>query len=72
MSSGGGPPILGAYAVVRNLLRTGRGSKETAARAALDAEELRDVEYATMGMTAPEHQPVPSAWTRLLRRLHGG
>jgi hypothetical protein len=72
--SGGGSPIIAAYAVVRNLIRTGRAARYDDERARLDAEELREVEYESMGLAVSEH---PSARTarstfpgRLLRRLH--
>ncbi len=67
---GGGAPLFGAYAVVRNLLRGGRSPKEDAQRAALDAEELRDVEYESMGMHAPELASTTPASVGLIGRLH--
>jgi hypothetical protein len=69
MSSGGGPPILGAYAVVRNLIRTPRSASDASARARLDAEELREVEYAAMGLHVPGHPAAPAARSTLLDRL---
>ena len=69
MSSGGAPSILGAYAVVRNLIRYGRGAKQRDERARLDSEELREVEYATMGLALPEHQPTPAVRSTGLGRL---
>lgn len=66
--SGGGSSIIAAYAVVRNLIRTG-SAKGDDERAKLDSEELREVEYESMGMAVPEHQPTTPARSTALGRL---
>lgn len=66
---GGGSQILGAYAVIRNLIRTGGVAHENDERARLDAEELREVEYESMGMAVPEHQPSGTARSTVFARL---
>ena len=67
-SGGGGSSIFAAYAVVRNLIRPGRAGGEDGERATLDAEELREVEYASMGLPVPE-SPMPTARPGRLHRL---
>ena len=69
MSGGGGVSIIAAWAAVRNFIRGGRGAEVNPQRAALDAEELRDVEYQSMGMEAPSQPPAHRGW---LRRLFAG
>lgn len=66
---GGGSSIIAAYAVVRNFIRTGRRAKEDDERAELDSEELREVEYASMGLPVSEHPLTPTARSNFLRRL---
>lgn len=68
-SGGGGSPIIAAYAIVRNLIRTGRAAREDDERAKLDSQELREVEYASMGLTVPEHPLAPDARSTFLGRL---
>ncbi len=65
---GGGSSIIAAYMVIRNLLRGGRTSHDDE-RARLDAEELRQVQYTSMGLEAPELRHEPSTRLSLLRRL---
>lgn len=66
---GGGSSIIAAYAVVRNLIRTGSLAKADDERAKLDSEELREVEYESIGMAVPEHQPTTPARATFPRRL---
>ena len=70
MSGGGGVSIIAAWAAVRNFMRGGRKDSQDPERARLDAEELREVEYESMGMQVPP--PVASPRTgplgRILRR----
>ena len=68
-SGGGGSSIIAAYAVIRYFIRTGRAAKEDDERARLDSEELREVEYASMGRPVQEHPPTPTARSTFLRRL---
>jgi hypothetical protein len=66
---GGGSSIIAAYAVVRNLFRSGRKADQSPERAGLDAEELREVEYESMGLPVPEHRDRSrhaSIWQRLV------
>ena len=67
--AGGGSSIFAAYAVIRNKIRGGSSANATPERAALDAEELREVEYETMGMAVPEHQLERRTRSSFLRRL---
>jgi len=69
-SGGGGPSIIAAYAVIRNFLRPGRTEHDDE-RAALDAEELREVQYTSMGLPVPEDRHRPTARFAFLRRLLG-
>ena len=69
LSGGGGTSIIAAWAAVRNFVRGGRGAEVDSQRAALDAAELRDVEYQSMGMEAPSHPRAHRGW---LRRLFAG
>jgi hypothetical protein len=66
---GGGSSIFAAYAAVRALIRTGPPAKVDDERAELDSEELREVEYESIGLPVPEHQPIPTARLSFLRRL---
>lgn len=50
---GGGVSLFGAWAIVRLLFSGRKSMDEAARRAALDAEELREVEYQDMGMVLP-------------------
>jgi hypothetical protein len=58
-SGGGGSSIFAAYAVIRNAILPGRAGDEDGERAALDAEELREVEYTSMGLAVPK-PPMPT------------
>ena len=68
-SGGGGSSVLAAYMIIRNKLRGGSPANASPERVALDAEELREVEYEEMGLPLPEHQPPPSTRRSFLRRL---
>ena len=70
-AGGGGASIIAAYAVIRNFIRACRTPEEEDARARLDAEELREVEYAAMGLPLPEHASEPTARPTFLGRLLG-
>jgi hypothetical protein len=66
---GGGSPIFGAYAVIRNRFRAGTSGKLNDERAELDAEELREVEYESMGIAVPEHKATPPARSGVFSRV---
>lgn len=69
MSGGGGVSIIAAWAAVRNFIRPGRRGAQDPERARLDAAELREVEYESMGMQAPSvASPRPNFVRRILRR----
>jgi hypothetical protein len=68
-SSGGGSSIIAAYAVIGNAIRRGRAGRVDGARAALDAEELRAVEYASMGLPVPEQPHVSAGRSTIVGRL---
>lgn len=71
MSGGsGGSSIYAAYAAVRALIRTSPPAKVDHERAELDSEELREVEYESIGQPVPGHQPASSARLSFLRRLN--
>jgi hypothetical protein len=59
-----GSPIIGAWAVVRAKF-SGKDASRASGQAALDAEELREVEYAEMGLEVP---PRPAAAPERPRR----
>lgn len=67
--AGAGAPIIAAYAVVRNLIRPGRAGNEDDERAKLDAAELREVEYQSMGLPTPRANPQPHGPLSFLGRL---
>ena len=50
---GGGVSLFGAWAFVRMLFSGRKSADEVDRRAALDAEELREVEYENMGLPVP-------------------
>lgn len=66
---GGGSSIIAAYAVIRNFIRARRTPEDEDARARLDAEELREVEYASMGLPLPEHDATSTPRPTLLQRV---
>ena len=68
--SGGGSSIIAAYAVVKAFLRPGRSVDASEEQAALDREELREVEYEEMGLSPPK-QPVEQSITRRILRALG-
>ena len=51
--SGGGSPIIAAYAIVKAFLRGSPSIENLEHQAELDREELREVEYAEMGLPEP-------------------
>lgn len=67
--SGGGSSIIAAYAVVKAFLRRGRSVDASEEQAALDREELREVEYEEMGMLPPKRPVERSMTSRILRVL---
>ena len=68
----GGSNIIAAWAIIRTTLG-GRTASKSAAQAVLDDEELREVEYAEMGMPLPTRPvDIPEAPRRgWLARLLG-
>ena len=67
---GGGSSIIAAYAAIRSFLRSGGNADRNPERACLDAEELREVEYESMGLPVPEHRDLTgrtTIWQRLVR-----
>jgi hypothetical protein len=66
---GGGSSIIAAYAAVRALIRTGPPATVDDERAELDSEELREVEYESIGLPVPEHRPKSTGRLSFLRRL---
>ena len=72
MAFGRGGPIVG-HAIIKALGRdqeTRAGARDAAVdRAALDEEELREVEYASMGLPLPVHPMEPRRRRSILRRL---
>ena len=72
MAFGRGGPIVG-HAIIKAL-----GSEQEASarahdaavnRAVLDEEELREVEYASMGLPLPTREPQPQPKRSMLRRI---
>lgn len=72
MAFGRGGPIVG-HAIIKALGRdqeaTALAHDAAAGRAPLDEEELREVEYASMGLPLPVHAEVPPPRRSFLRRL---
>ena len=57
MERSSSPPLFGAWAFIRSLFKR-RDRSADAARAELDREELREVEYHAAGMEVPQRLAV--------------